>query len=186
MALWCEEKRCQVIQPYIDWLTEWNAANDSELDSVMDKLDGVIVGIVGDCELEGIDTAELKTLLQRHRNYKYRILEKRMDVAEELDLLLKRITGERLRQSQESDATEKEVDDLVPILLARFYAIWKRRKTHDHQWVADTMATKTTTDEWEQYRVAKRIKSTTTIVSHFKELSKKWTTEPSRIPSNLK
>ena len=82
-----------MIQPYIDWLTEWNAANDSELDSVMDKLDGVIVGIVGDCELEGIDTAELKTLLQRHRNYKYRILEKRMDVAEELDLLLKRITG---------------------------------------------------------------------------------------------
>lgn len=176
-----------MIQPYADWLAEWDAADDSQLDSVMDKLDAVLIGIIGDCELEGIDTAELRTLLQRHRNYKGRILEKRMDVAEELDLLLKRITGERLRQLQESDAAkEDEVDNIVVIVLARFHTIWNGRKTHDHQWVADTMATKTTTDEWEQYRVAKRIKSTTTLVSHFKELSKKWTTEPSRIPSNLK
>jgi hypothetical protein len=102
------ERRCQVIEPYFDWLIEWNAANDSELDFVMDKLDGVIVGVIGDCEIEGIDTTELRVLLIRHRSYKSRIIERRMDVAEQLDWLLKRITGERLSQSQKSDATEKD------------------------------------------------------------------------------
>ena len=86
-----------MIQPYIDWLAEWNEAKDSELGSVMDKLDDVVVSIIGDCESEGIDTGELRSLLTRHRNYKTRILNKRMDVAEELDLLLKRISGERFR-----------------------------------------------------------------------------------------
>jgi hypothetical protein len=86
-----------VIQPYIDWLAEWNEAQDSELQIVMDKLDDVIVSLIGDCESEGIDTGELRSLLTRHRNYKTRILNKRMDIAEELDLLLKRITGDRFR-----------------------------------------------------------------------------------------
>jgi hypothetical protein len=99
-----------VIQRYIDWLTEWNEAKDSELGSVMDKLDDVIVSIIGDCESEGIDTGELRSLLTRHRNYKTRILNKRMDVAEELDLLLKRITGERFRaQSKSSTEIPEEV-----------------------------------------------------------------------------
>ncbi len=92
-------------QPYIDWLNEWNEAKDSELGSVMDKLDHVIVSIIGDCESEGIDTGELRSLLARHRNYKTRIMNKRMDVAEELDLLLKRITGERFR-AQSKSSTE--------------------------------------------------------------------------------
>jgi hypothetical protein len=78
--------------------------------------------------------------------------------------------------------------EIVPTLLARFHAIWKQRKNHDldHQGVADKMADKTTTDEWERFRVAKNIKKTQTIVAYFKKLSESWTTDSSRIPSNLK
>ena len=103
-----------MIQPYIDWLNEWNEAKDSELGSVMDKLDDVIVSIIGDCESEGIDTGELRSLLTRHRNYKTRIMNKRMDVAEELDLLLKRITGERFR-AQSKSSTETPQDAWVAL-----------------------------------------------------------------------
>ena len=85
----------------------------------------------------------------------------------------------------EPPASNKPVD-IVEILLARFHAIWKGRKSHDHQWVANSMDSSTTHDEWEQYRVAKRIKSSTTIVDHFKKLSASWTSDPSRIPPNLK
>lgn len=103
------------MQRYIDWLTRWNDADESELQFVMDDLEPVIVGIIGDCEIEGIETMELRSILAKHRIYKHRILDKRMDVAEELDFLLKRIAGERFRESQEAASDYVEAVHDTPI-----------------------------------------------------------------------